>query len=156
MVYRIDFAVERDPHKGGSYRRRADDALAVMGALEVSQLPLGAMFIFYFLACEKIARVMVALTTRYDHKPKFRGINTSWQNVASACEALGCNLTQDEVKAIFDPKTTGTALQLRNQLFHDFGPTHLSNVVAGARTLNPLMGRFLLCHRDIVRHLESG
>jgi hypothetical protein len=58
---KIDYSIERHGHIGGTYRRRLNDAFEVLKVLKFEKLAPEVALIFYFLACEKLAKVMVGI-----------------------------------------------------------------------------------------------
>jgi hypothetical protein len=147
---KMNLSIERDGDKGGTYRRRIDDAFKAMNLLAIGQFRPEAAFVFYWLTCEKIAKVMVAIE---GGKPgpgrDFSKIDIRSNNVIRACEHIGCAgiISKDDINAIFSDKA-GSACRLRNKLFHDFGPTHVDHVQKAAPRLNGQMKKFLSCRDD--------
>ena len=67
---KLEFAVERDPKVKGSYRRRLDDAFHALELLNIATFRPEAAFVFYYLTCEKVAKVIMGIASR---KPRGGG-----------------------------------------------------------------------------------
>jgi hypothetical protein len=156
---KIDYAVERQGNVGGTYRRRLDDAFKALDRLKVEKLPPAVAFIFYFLACEKIAKVMVGIRQRKPSQgPRFDKINPRCSDIFKAAEFFGtAHISDDDINAIFvgDKINRFSAYALRNRLFHDFGPWHVKEAQEHAPKLIEAMQRFLKFRGPIIRRLEA-
>jgi hypothetical protein len=151
----LDLSVERLPKKG-SYRKRLDDAFAAMDLVSIHSLRPEAAFVFYYLTCEKLAKVMIGIERgKPGAGPKFRKIEPRESDVVNACKFVGCSATKDDIRSIFSD-SDGSACRLRNQLFHDFGPTHVRQVQRAAHQLNARMMRFLKCKDHVIAYLEQS
>jgi hypothetical protein len=100
---KIDYAVERQGHVGGTYRRRLDDAFKALDRLKVEKLPPAIAFIFYFLACEKIAKVMVGIRQRKPGQgPGFDKIKPRCSDIIKAAEFFGAiHVSDGDINTIF-------------------------------------------------------
>lgn len=153
---KFDFAIERDPNKGGSYHRRLNDVFVALIELKIDKLPDEGAFIFYYLACEKIARIMIGITDRKPGPSHFKGIRPRSSNILKACSSLVPEIPKNEIESIFrDEKLT--ACRLRDQLVHDIGPTHVEQIVKNSAHLNRIMRRFIKAsQKAIIDHLARG
>jgi hypothetical protein len=150
---KFDLAIERDPNKGGSYRRRLNDVFIALKKLEIDKLRDDGAFIFYYLACEKIARIMIGITNRKPGPSHFNSIQPRSSNILKACTSLTPEIPKKEIESIFrDGKLT--ACRLRDQLVHDIGPTHVEQIVKNSPHLNGIMRRFIKAsQKAIIDHL---
>jgi hypothetical protein len=64
-------------------------------------------------------------------------------------------ISKDEIKQIFSKETRFTAKALRDRLFHDFGPSHVSEVRDAAPYLITVMGKFLELRPIVERYLSQ-
>jgi hypothetical protein len=154
MPPKIDLGIERDPNKKGSYRRRLDDVLVALAKLQIDKFREEGAFVFYYLACEKVARIMVGLTDKKPGASHFNKIKIRSSNVMKACASLRSGILKDEIELIFR-NDKDTACRLRNQLIHDIGPTHVVQIIQNAARLNNVMKKFIQAGRKaIIDHLQ--
>lgn len=152
---KIDFSIERKPEHG-SYRKRLNDAFDALERVSSEKLGPVATFVFNYLTCEKLAKVIVGIASGKPGAGEgFSRIKLRTNNIISACELLGCGLDKRDINSIFSD-SDGSACRLRNKLLHDFGPTHVRQVQAAAPQLNEKMKVFLQCRHAVVKYLEQG
>ena len=154
---KIDFSIERKPEHG-SYRKRLNDAFDATERVSIEKLGPVAAFVFNYLTCEKLAKVMVGIASGKPGAGKdFSRITLCSNNIFTASQRLGCNLTRQHIDSIFaNTDADRSACRLRNKLFHDFGPTHVRQVQGAAPHLNEKMKMFLGCRDAVVKYLEQG
>jgi hypothetical protein len=159
---KFDWRIERDPDRKGTLRRRLDDAFRAMHDVKLSTAPSEVIaFIFYWVACEKVAKVIIAIKRKksaigdLDFKSKKK-----WHagDLFEGCRLTGLDrvVSRAELEQIFSKADDRfTAAALRDRLFHDFGPAHVSEVARTAQKLNPLMRKFLSCKSLVADYMDG-
>jgi len=155
---KLDFQTERDPKIKGSYRRRLDDAFAALGLLDIAKFRPEAAFVFYYLTCEKVAKVITGIAAA---KPKgggenFKKIKIHTDTLYKATQELKLPVRKEEIIALFASNKSGSASHQRNKLFHDFGPTQVHHAKRDAPHLNKAMVQFSGLRQSIVNYLDSA
>jgi hypothetical protein len=157
---RLKSIIQRQGGLGGTYRRRSDDAFRALNAMDVGRLPPEVAFIFYFLACEKIAKVMIGIARgKPGRGPAFSKMKWQYSDLISAAKRIGCSnhVSDDDIKAIFVREQVNrfSANAIRNRLLHDFGPTHVIEARMHAPRLIKAMQRFFECRTRIISILDG-
>jgi hypothetical protein len=157
---KIDYSNERQGALGGTYRRRLDDAFRALDAINVGKLPPEVAFVFYFLACVKIAKVMVGISRgRPGRGTVFSNMKWHCSDVIRAAKHIRCGalVSDDDIKNIFagERVTLFSANAIRNRLVHDFGPTHVIEARTHGPRLIKAMQRFLECRTPIISILDG-
>jgi hypothetical protein len=63
-------------------------------------------------------------------------------------------ISDADLKTLFDSKNTTTARYWRNEIVHNFGPTNVKNIVKHTVKLNKQMHDFLEAHtQSVLGHL---
>lgn len=153
MAPKANFEIERNPKSKGSYRRRLDDAFVALDCLKVDSFRPEAAFIFYYLACEKVAKVMIGISRRKPALSYFKKINVRVSDLTIASKFLSCGISKGDIEAIFSDIPT-SACHLRNKLIHDIGPTHVFLIQKSAPNHVNRMRKFLRCRKAIIRHMD--
>ena len=116
-------------------------------------------FIFYWVACEKLAKVIVAIkreqsTIGSDFQSR-KWFRTS--DLVDGHDLLGLKrvISRHDLDFIFlKVGNRFAAAALRDRLFHDCGSTHVTEVTQAAVKLNPLMSKFLSCRQMVIDYIE--
>jgi hypothetical protein len=158
----LDWSFEPDPKKKGSYYRRLKDISLALDKFEVNALPANsaAQFVAYYFGAEKLAKAIVGIVGRVAAEKAFEFVAVNPTKIKSAVEPMGLQISDAKIDALFlrdkDTKQPDTAIEIRNRLFHDFGPTQVCHVRKHAARLIPIMVRFI--HDDIdpvLKHLRA-
>jgi hypothetical protein len=158
----LDWSFEPDPKKGGSYYRRLEDIPRALAKFEVTALPPNspAQFVAYYFGTEKLAKAIVGILGQVAAEKAFEYVAVKPDKIKSAVEPMGLHISDADIAAMFardeDTEQPDTAIEIRNRLFHDFGPTQVRHVRNHAARLIPIMVRFI--HDDIdpvLKHLRT-
>lgn len=151
----VDWKRERNQQEKGSYRRKLDDTYKALSALHVSDHAPEVAFVFNYMACEKIAKLIILMSqcaVSIDQPRDRRFFDEC--DVATACVKVGFDFSKESNEAIFS-QAAGSARSLRHNLFHDMGPTQVFNIQKDANRLNQLMDDFLQCKSVIIEFLDA-
>jgi len=158
----LDWSFQPDPDLKGSYYRRLEDIPRALTKFEVTALPANspAQFVAYYFGAEKLAKAIAGIHLAVPAEDAFDGVGVRPDKIKSAVEPMGLHISDADIDALFvrdeDTKQPDTAREIRNRLFHDFGPTQVCHVRKHAARLMPIMVRFI--HDDIdpvLRHLRT-
>jgi hypothetical protein len=152
-----DHSFDANPKQTGSYWRAARDIYRALDKeLKVDQLPEPAAFMFYYIGCEKLAKIMKGVVTKKSYAAVFGNRKTPKpKEIKRYLACLGCQFPTGDVEAIFDPNDPSSARYLRNDFLHEVGPTHAKLLVKGAPHLVPKMRKFIDCIPDVTAHIEK-
>ena len=168
------------PKTKGSYRRRAEDIDRVLRNLRLEGLSREATFLIYYFACEKLAKIIIGVSTKKPASNYFeKNYSLRINNIKLSCKKLGTPVSEEDIDWIFTSACDGpkwklflssapdtwilsslkspkSARWLRNKMVHDIGPTHAKLTRQHAMFLNRKMKKFLSLSTAVVRYLEVG
>ncbi len=141
----------------GSYRRATDDIGRALKQLRINDMPDVAAFLFYYLACEKLAKIMkgACLGKKKDEIFEARGGTPSASKICSYLQQLNCTFQEENINSIFDKDKKYSARWLRNNIVHEIGPSHAKQIVEHSRNLVQKMKLFLRYRKSVVQYLEK-
>src|SRR3954470_9336615 len=134
-----------DAERKGSYHRRLEDIRRALNEFEVTALPANspAQFVAYYFGVEKLAKAIAGILGRVPAENAFEFIGVKRDKIKNAAGPMGLHISDADIDALFlsDKQTRqpDTALEIRNRLFHDFGPTQVDHVRKHAPRLIPIM-----------------
>lgn len=135
----------KDGRVKGSYKRALEDIDRALDYLNANKLRHQGAFIYYYLACEKLAKIMKGVCCNKPKKDVFnsRSPTPSASDICQYVKKMGGSVNQNDVESIFDSRTPNSARVLRNNLFHEIGPSNAKKVMMHSSELLPKMKRFL-------------
>jgi hypothetical protein len=144
----------------GTYHRRLADIGRALRAFGVENLPPNspAQFAAYYVGCEKLAIGIVGINSKHSAKTAYSS-DLHLSNVKEAALDLKLGILETELETLFgklaraNPRPS-IAREIRNRMFHDFGPTNVEHAKRHAPRLIPIMKKFLACEQQIQKHLE--
>lgn len=154
----IDPSFDPDPKRKGSYIRATIDINKALDILNVKEMLEQAAFVYYYPACEKLAKIIVGIChkdkmsevfNRHSHTPSATDIHFSLQQ-------LGCNADISDIKSIFDSNNGLSARKLRDKFFHEIGPTHALQIFNNSNKHVQKMKDFLTYSQVVIQCLEKG
>ena len=158
----LDPSFEPDPDLGGSYYRRLEDIRHALTKFEVTALPTNspAQFVAYYFGAEKLAKAVAGILGRGAAEKAFEFVPVNPTKIKSAVEPMGLHISDTDIDALFvrdkNTKQPDTAIEIRNRLFHDFGPTQVCHVWKHAARLVPIMVKFIRDDIDpVLKHLQA-
>ncbi len=142
----------------GSYLRALEDIDRALNHLQIEAMPDHAAFLYSYLACEKLARIMHGVCNRKKKSDVFRkGASTPTATaIYTYSQQLDCYVSRTEIDQIFNSNNNQSARRLRDQFVHEIGPTHAKDIVNRSRTLVPNMKKFLDCRAALIKRLTSN
>ena len=149
---------DNDPKRKGSYRRAVDDIYHALELLKVGNMEPVEAFLFYYLACEKLAKIMKGVCEKKTYKEVFRkGEGTPYpKDIKRYLKKMNCAFVEKEIGMIFRSRgKPASARNLRDRLIHEFGPSHARKVAHRAHELVPMMRNFLQCRKAVVDYLGN-
>ena len=154
---RQDLSFDINPRSKGSYRRAADDIERALSILNADKLEPVASFLFYYLACEKLAKILKGVCTRQNKTQIFsRASHTPSANeIEKYLKHLGCKTPKSDIDDIFVSGHENSARSLRNKIIHEIGPTHAKQIVNEASRLVPMMKNFIESRHVVVQYLSG-
>ena len=152
-----DPSFDIDGRTKGSYVRATDDIGRALDTLKVEELPAVASFLFYYLSCEKLAKIMKGVCKGKKKSEIFnpRSRTPDTNSINNYSKQLGCKMIKNNIDCIFASNRQKSARWLRNQIAHEIGPSHAKQIVNEAPRLVPKMKKFLECRKDVVQCLTS-
>jgi len=175
-----DHSFDIHPKTKGSYRRRAEDIDRVLRNLRLEGLSREATLLIYYFACEKLAKIIIGVSTKKPASNYFeKNYSLRINNIKLSCKKLGTPVSEEDIDWIFTSACDGpkwklflssapdtwilsslkspkSARWLRNKMVHDIGPTHAKLTRQHAMLLNRKMKKFLSLSTAVVRYLEVG
>ena len=152
-----DLSFDIEPRSKGSYRRALDDIGRALLILKADRLEPVASFLFYYLACEKLAKIMKGVCKRKKKTEMFKR-NSQTPNIdeiEAYSKQLGCKISIHDIGDIFSGSNLNSARYLRNQIVHEIGPSHAKQIVNEAWRLVPKMQRFIECRHAVVQYIVA-
>ena len=153
----VNYAFEANPKSKGSYRRASDDVSRALNTLNIDTLSDVDAFLYCYFACEKLAKIAVAVCAGKEGARDFfnrvRRTPNSEKIYSCLCQ-LGFEFAEGKTDEIFgeNPRSART---LRNQFVHKLGPTHAQLLVQEAPHLVPTMSQFVDCRGAIANFLDA-
>lgn len=145
-----------NPKTKGSYRRAAEDIDRALKQLNIKKMPGVASFVFYYLACEKLAKIMYGVATKKRKTAVFKSNTPRWNLIADYSKSLGCSVSRSDIESIFSSKITRSGRNLRNNIIHEIGPAHAKQIAAEAPVLVPKMKSFINCTSEVVNCIVNN
>jgi len=154
---KFDSSFDLRPRSKGSYRRGVDDIFRALNTLRVDELKPVAAFLFYYLACEKLAKIMKGVCTGKKYKEIFapNSRTPSAEDIRKYSNQLGGKAAGADFDAIFDRKRKNSARSLRDKIIHEIGPSHAKQIVNAAPSLVPKMKKFLKYNDAVIQYLQK-
>jgi len=157
----LDWSFEPAPDLKGGYHRRIEDVWRALDKFAAKQLPQNspAQFIVYYFAAEKLAKSIVGIFNRKPAEEAYNFVPVHPPTLKTAAELMSLQISAMTIDALFQKErgssTPRTAREIRDRLFHDFGPTQVSHVKTHATRLVPLMVRFITDDVEpVLKHLR--
>lgn len=165
----MDPSLKPDADRKGSYYRRLEDIERVLQSPSISGLSAEIRFFPLYFGCEKVARALLGIHAVRPAAAAFKpGASIKLTAVKAVAAGLGLPVAPADLDWLFadhneqtllTPRTIevrSSARVLRNDLTHDFGPTHFALVGQHAPFLNPKMETLLHCIPGILAHLRAN
>jgi len=156
----LDWTFSVDPRLKGTYRRRLGDIRLATGKFSTAKLPDGsaARFLGYYFGCEKLAKAILGIARLWSaEKAFYYKTPLDLDQLKAAAKQVGIRFSDDDLTKIFGTQPVRArptqGREIRNRLIHDFGPSNVDYAKVAARTLVPVMKRFLDCEQHIQGHL---
>lgn len=152
-----DPSFDTDGTVKGSYVRAIEDIERALDYLRVDKMSDHAAFLFYYLSCEKLARIMKGICSNMKKKEIFKsgGTTPGAADIYKYSQQLNCHVKQSDIDWIFDREKSHSARKLRDNLIHEIGPSHAKQIMAHSQNLVPRMRAFLECRGIVVQYLQS-
>jgi len=158
----LDWSFTPDPNLKGSYYRRVEDIGRALGQFGTAQLPSNspAQFLAYYFGAEKLARAVIGIMNDRPAKEAFLPrYKPGPAPLKEAAEKMGLGISRVSIDALFEPQPLAedptTAREIRNRLFHDFGPTQVGHIRKHAPHLVPLMVEFIRETEAVLAYLRG-
>jgi hypothetical protein len=158
----LHWSFEPHPKKKGSYYRKLEDITCALAKFGATALPPNspAQFVAYYFGAEKLAKAIAGILGRVPAEEAFELVAVKRDRIKSAVEPMRLSISDADIDALFvrdeDTKQPDTAREIRNRLFHDFGPTQVRHVRTHAPRLIPIMVRFVRDDIDpVLKHLRA-
>ena len=145
MSTQLDWSFRPDPNLKGSYYRRIADIPRALAGFEVRKLPPNcpAQFVAYYFGAEKLGKAIAGILGLVPADEAFEYVAVEPEKVKGAVAPMQLHISDTAIDALFvrddATKQPDTAREIRNRLFHDFGPTQVCHVRKHAPRLIPLM-----------------
>lgn len=150
-------SLSKDPKTKGAYLRRMLDIDRTLQVLNLDAEPDHIRFIMGYLACEKAAAVMQGMHQGVSSKaldvPKFKVFSGK---IIQACKHFGFAIDDTAIHTIFDTRPAVSARTLRNDFFHDMGPSHLHQIQVNCAKMIPHMKKFLGCIKVVEEWIKAN
>jgi hypothetical protein len=161
----LDWSFEPDRKLKGSYYRRLEDIPRALDEFEVTALPANspAQFVAYYFGAEKLAKAIVGINKARSAEAAFRPfVRLRLLEVKDAARRMKLKISEADLDALFEPQwhlsqqPPTSAIEIRNRLSHDFGPTQASHIRQHAPRLIPIMRGFIRYDIDaVLEHLRA-
>ncbi len=153
-----DPSFDIDGHPKGSYVRMIEDIGRALDYLKVEQMPPTSAFLFYYISCEKLAKIMMAICQRKTRAEIFgQGSYTPGAgDIRDYSQRLECNVRLSDINCIFDSKNKHSARKLRDIFVHEVGPSHAKQIVDHSPSLVPKMKNFLDSRGTVIQFIKTN
>ena len=161
MSPQLDWSFRPDPKLKGSYYRRIADIPRALAEFEVRKLPSNsaAQFVAYYFGAEKLGKAVVGILGLVPADKAFEYVAVDPEKVKAAVEPMQLQISNTAIDALFvrnkQAKQPDTAVEIRNRLFHDFGPTQVCHIRQHAPRLIPLMISFIGDIDNVLTYLRG-
>ncbi len=156
----LDWTFSINPRMKGTYSRRLSDIRLATGKFSTAKLPIDspARFLGYYFGCEKLAKAILGIARLWPAEKAFHHKTPlDLEQLKTAVKKLGVSFSEGDLTKIFgtQPVPTKPTLgrEIRNRLIHDFGPSNVDYAKVGAKTLTPIMKKFLACEHQIQEYV---
>jgi hypothetical protein len=161
MPPQLDWSFRPDPKVKGSYYRWIADIPRALAEFEVRKLPPSspAQFVTYYFGAEKLAKAIAGIAGLVPADKAFEYVAVDPKKVKAAAGLMRLHTSGAAINALFlrdkQAKQPDTACEIRNRLFHDFGPTQVCHVRQHAPRLIPLMVGFIGDVDNVLAYLRA-
>ena len=156
----LDWTFSISPRIKGTYSRRLSDVRLATGKFATAKLPndSAARFLGYYFGCEKLAKAILGIARLWPAEKAFHHKTLlDLEQLKTAVKKLRIAISDEDLTKIFGTQPVPTkptfGREIRNRLIHDFGPSNVDYAKVGAKTLTPIMKKFLECEHQIQEYI---